>query len=175
MPTVRNLVFVFAIVASACAPKTPTLPPTPTMSAAFQEYVSSLLDDGSTLNAMTAAGVNHSDYKKQLAQTSSDYDLMLAIGWPDGFAPGAQDELDQAFKGWELAGYLWDLKVNRETVPIEPDSRRYAEFVEYAGVKLTFNTCSGKKCISYENVGLLLSMASAYFESGRAILIKNMP
>lgn len=168
----------------------PTLTPTtkPEISETFKEQLMRFLEEATTLNAMTEVGVSYLNYQQQLGKAAGAYQL-ASVSWPPNFAPKARNSLDKAFEGWELALELWSLKVQGVKyygIPTEPDFYGYQRFVTYAGEVLYFGVRSptyqipqfqGKKyvLVADENISVLLTLASDYFEVGRTAILAEMP
>lgn len=169
------LIFLICIVITGCKPK---------ISDALKEQLTRMLEEGSTLTSMTEQGVNYSDYRQQLAKVKGAYDLASAT-WSSDFAPDAKTTLEKAFEGWDLALFLWELKIGEKDNPVEPNINNFTAFTSYGGDLLVIKKhpsdylvelYRGKKYIPFdENISVLLSMASDSFEEGRNLLLEQMP
>ena len=153
-----TLIFIICAVLVSCTPK-------PKISDALKEQLTRMLEEGTTLMAMTEQGVNYTDYRQQLAEVKGAYDLASAT-WPPDFASDARENFEKAFEGWDLALYLWELKIGDKDNPVEPDINRYTSFVNYEGESLISEThpstfivesYSDKKYLPFdENISVLL-------------------
>lgn len=155
----------------------------PSMSDDLKAKINKVLEDGSTLNAMTEQGVNFSNFGQQLAKTKGDYDLAVAV-WPDNVAPETKKAFDQAFIGWNYAYYLWDLKIGDKDTPTEPNINKFDDIISYAGAenlriemhdyKFIVENYRGKKYLPFdENIGILLSIASAHFKEAQQAFLNE--
>ena len=170
--TIYLAVLLLALV--ACSPVDNGPPPTATPPAALIAAIDDLLVAGSKLNAATGQGVSYLNYRDYYAEVGGAFDLALA-SWPDEFAPDAKLELLQAMLGWDLAGYMWAAQLDKKlTLQYDP---RQDEFIQYGGDALrTVAGSTGETVqIRDENIGALLSLASAHFETGRDLLLPLMP
>ena len=141
---------------SACAPSTPspqviqtaiaqtqTAAPTQAvgrMPDKLTNRLYKLIDEGSTLTAMTIQRNTFSEYRQQLARVKGAYGAALSAqsGGP-GIPAEAVERLNHACTAWDLALSVWDAKQNRGEAPHAPDAVRYTELVEYVGLdKLPF-------------------------------------
>jgi hypothetical protein len=129
-----SLIALVCLVLVSCGtPPTPTLVPTPTpvpISDFFKKQITRFLEEGTKLNAMTEQGVNYADFGQQLASAKGPYEL-ASTAWPPGFATGAQDAIDHALEGWNLAIELWARNIDglsgfREGIGLDYD--RYASY-----------------------------------------------
>ncbi len=188
----KKLVIVFALVLSACGPSADQLAETeaarptatPDISPLLRQQFTRIVEEGTKLNSMTEQGVNYGDFNDQLAEVRGAYDLAVAE-WPAGFAPKAKLDLAQAFKGWELTSDLWALKIGKKDNPVEPDINGYTRYVDYGGEALVIEIhpkdylveqYSEKKFLPFDdNLGVLLALASKYFETGRTLLLEKLP
>lgn len=168
----------------------PTVTPTPTITppasrtpaparntdAIFDAQVKQFLQEGALLEAMTSQGVNYVNFERQLVELKGAYGLADAT-WPAAFAPHARVQFDKAIQGWDLALYLWELKLEKADEPAEPNINGYPMYVAYAGDKLFIDVhpsdfivraYRGKKYLPFdENIGILFSLASDYFQTGQ--------
>lgn len=168
----------------------PTVAPNPTITstasrtpaparntdAIFDAQVKQFLQEGALLEAMTSQGVNYVNFERQLVELKGAYGLADAT-WPAAFAPHARVQFDKAIQGWDLALYLWDLKLEKADEPAEPDINGYPVYVAYAGDELLIEVhpsdfivwaYRGKKYLPFdENIGILFSLASDYFQTGQ--------
>ena len=155
----------------------------PKMSDELKSQVLKVLDEGATLTAMTEQGVNYSDFGNQLAKTRGAYNLALSM-WADDFAPEARINFDKAFEGWDLTLYLWNAKINELDNPVEPDINRFDDFVSYAAKEVVFQiypydfmveNYRAKRYLPFdENISILLSVASDYFQQGQTLIQQEM-
>jgi hypothetical protein len=156
----------------------------PKISDVFKEQVTRMLEEGATLTSMTKQGVNYSAYSQQLAKVKGAYDLASAT-WPSDFASEAKPNFEKAFEGWDLTLSLWALKIGDKDNPVEPNINGYTSYTNYVGDSLIIETYPsdfivksyrGKKYLPFDdNISVLLSKASNYFEEGRKLLLAEMP
>ena len=166
----------------------------PKISEDVREKLNKLLDEGDTLNALTEIGVNHTDYGEQLKKIKIAYSIVKSV-WPLGFLPDAKVGIEKALIGWELADYLWSLKIYNSTPPVEPAYNNYQAFVSYyAADQLVFEIyprcvpgyinvdCKydkeekyrGKKYVTFDNISPLLSIASNDFLKAQSLIREEM-
>lgn len=158
------------LVLSACAPSLPD---------DFKAQIRVVIQEGTTLAAMTKRGATYDEYGNQLLKVHSAYDLALAQ-WPDGFAPLGKVGMERSLNGWDLSLLLWEAKISRKDNPTEPNFNRYNDFVAYAGNKLvtavwdepSLPDYDKKKYLPYdENISILFSLANTHFDNTRGILL----
>jgi hypothetical protein len=165
----------------------PTLTPTeskPSISEIFKEQLTRFLEESTKLNAMSEQGVNYNDFKQQLANVKGAYDLANAT-WPSDFAPGVHQSILKTFDGWDLALYVWGLKINDSDNPVEPDINGYVEITNYGGDNLVYDVHDqnyivedyrGKKFLPFDdNIGVLLSLASDQIKSVQKQILAELP
>lgn len=156
----------------------------PQLSQDVRDRLDKLLQDGSTLTAQTAQGVNFADFSQQLALTEGDYSLASAV-WPKDFSPEIQTSFNRAFEGWDLAHYLWNAKIQQLDPPTEPNVNKYSEIVGYAGESNLIVQVWGPYAIPAEysnkkylpldeNISALLSVAGNYYRTAQAALLAAM-
>ncbi len=168
---------------------TPTTVPTSTptemviISDTFKQQLMRLLEQSSTLNAMTSQGVNYVTYRDQLAEVRGIHDFTSTL-WPSRFRTDAKDELDKALEGWDLVLYLWQLDIGDKDNPVEPNINGYQLFIDYADGLLHMEThpsyfivpeYRNKRYLPFdENIGILMAIAGDHFEGARAILLDTL-
>lgn len=166
-------IVIFGLLITSCAPR---------MSDDFKLKISDLLKEGSTLNALTEQGVSFVNFGEQLAITKGAFDLANSV-WPEKYNPEAKDLFEKAFTGWNLALTLWNDKINKYDNPVEPDINRYQDFINYAGDSLIIDehpsdfivkAYQGKKFVTFDNIGILLSLASDYFSQAQSLVQEDM-
>ncbi|HML22064.1 MAG TPA: hypothetical protein PKD09_10460 [Aggregatilinea sp.] len=150
----------------------------------FDAQMTQLLEKGSLLGAMTSQGVNYINYERQLVEVKGTYDFISTI-WPSGFALGAQEQFDKAFEGWDLALELWGLKLDDMDNPVEPNINGYLRYTDYAGDELYIAVHPSnfivpeyrdKQYLPFdENIGILFSLGSEYFEAGQKTVLTEWP
>jgi hypothetical protein len=139
-----------AAILSACAPSTPSpqaiqtaIAQTQTaghMSEKLAYRLNRMIDEGSTLVAMTIQGTTFSEYRQQLARFKGAYGAALSASSVDHPIPEEVIiRLSHANTAWDLALSVWDAKQNGGGAPHAPNAVRYKELVEYVGLdKLPF-------------------------------------
>ena len=188
--TVRTMLCAasFAILVSGCAPSAPAVQTViaPTQTAAGMDDVLKsrlykLIEEGSTLSAMTIQGVTFPEFRQQLARAKGAYSVALSA--QSGAGPdkeiGAENitELNRAFTAWDLALSVWDAKLNGGGAPHAPDAVRYAALVEYVGLdKLPFvSGVPGEGDVDQARViQMLWGMASDHFIAAQDLLLDKM-
>ncbi len=177
-----------ALIGSACAPAAPSPQAIQTAIAQTQaaqpapsqlnNRLNRLLEEGSTLTAMTIQGVNFAEYRQQLARAKSAYSLALSAQSLDHpISPESITTLNLAFTGWDLALSIWDARQNGTGAPHAPDAVRYAQLVEYVGLdKLPFvGGVPGQGDVDQDQViRMLLSMATDHFTAAQDLLFQDM-
>jgi len=176
------------LVSCNAKPSVPIPTPTPTVakpsiSDVFKEQLTRFLEEATTLNAMTEQGVSFTDFRRQLASVKGAYDFASAA-WPSDFAPEARDSIEKAFKGWDLTLYLWNLKIENKDNPVEPNINGYEAITTYGGDLLVIEVHPSdfivpsyrqKKYLPFdENIGVLLSIASSHFDTGRTLILTEL-
>jgi hypothetical protein len=167
---------------SACAPSAeavPTaFPPTQAlgMPDQFTGRLKELLEEGSTLRAMTAQGAAFEEFGQQLERAKGAYSNALAAQSAErNIRPEAIAELDAAFTGWDLAFSVWDAKLNGGEAPRAPDVGGYAELATYVGAEKL--PMVGRGSESYVDpdvvIRILLDLAAEHFEAAKAVLIEQ--
>ncbi len=185
-----------AAILSACAPATPSPQAIQTaiaqtqsattqtatgMSGEFASRLNKLVEEGSTLTAMTVQGITFSEFRQQLARAKGAYGVALSAQTGAGptkeIGSEAIDALNQAFTGWDLALSVWDAKQSGSGAPHAPDAVRYAALVEYVGLeKLPFvGGVPGEGDVDADQaIRLLLSMATDHWGKAQDLLIATM-
>jgi hypothetical protein len=165
---------------SACAPSAEAIPtalvqtPEAATSDFFASRILKLLEDGSTLSAMTVKGVTFQEFRQQLAETKGAYSLALASQSAEqNIPPEGVAELDLAFTGWDLAYSVWDAQLNGGGAPHEPDAVRYPELVSYVGPgKLPIvGSGSGSYVDQDRVISILMSLAADHFNAAQGLLL----
>ncbi len=148
------------------------------MSDRLTNRLNRLLEEGSTLSAMTIQGCTFAEFRQQLARAKGAYSLALSAQAGDqGIAPEAVTELNLAFTGWDLARSVWDAKSNGGGAPHAPDAVRYPELVEYVGLdKLPFvGGVPGEGDVEQNRViGILWGMATDHFGLAQDLVLDAM-
>jgi len=123
---------------------------------------------------------------------------MVEESWPD-YHPEIPEYFEKSIEGYNLALRLWNTKLNDLAEPIESDVNGWEPYIDYAedyalvgksSLKIGVHSkradeCDtfpghqhwilsddypGKKFISFDNVGVLLGMATDYYKTGRTAL-----
>jgi len=160
----KRLLFVVIVLLTiaGCAAK-------PKMPEQFKEDLREFYAEGAVLNAMTEQGVSYVDFVPQLAKTKGAYDIAIS-SWPEEYMPEAKIDFDMAFVGWNYTLSLWKLKVNGDSVPSQTDVA-YQGLMIYGGDKLILSKGAGT--ILFDNIGVLMSMASDYYDQGKQLLAED--
>ena len=168
---------------SACAPAAEAIPTAnaPTEAAGMPETfisrLNKLLEEGSTLCAMTAQGITFEEFGRQLAQAKGAYSLALAAqSSKENIPPEAIFELDATFTGWDLAYSVWDAKLNGGGAPRAPDAVRYPELVSYIGLEQlpVVGSGSGSYVDQDRVIRILLDLATDHFNAAQPFLLDEM-
>ncbi len=177
---------IFILLASCAAPTPPppTLTPTPELSETFKTQITRLIEEGTKLSSMTEQGVNYLDYSDQFAEVNGTYELARAT-WPAGFLVDTQAKMQKAINGWVFASDLWSLKIGEKDNPVEPNINGYLSYKNFEGDAAIIDihpddylveSYRGKKFLPFdENISVLFTLASDYFESARTELLAEMP
>ncbi len=174
-----------AAMLSACAPATPSpqaiqtaIAQTQTagrMSEKLTYRLNRLIDEGSTLTAMTVQGVTFSEYRQQLARVKGAYGAALSAQTvSSSIPPEVIERLNHTCTAWDLALSVWDARQNGGGAPHAPDAVRYAELVDYVGLdKLPFvSGVPGQGDVDQDQViRLLLSTATDDFSYVQYLLL----
>ncbi len=174
-----------AAMLSACAPATPSPQVIQTAIAQTQaagrlsekltNRLDKLIDEGSTLTAMTIQGVTFAEYRQQLARVKGAYGAVLSAQSPSSSVPPEVIErLNHTCTAWDLALSVWDAKQNGTGAPHAPDAVRYAELVEFVGLdKLPFvSGVPGQGDVDQDQViRMLLSTATDDFSYVQYLLL----
>ncbi len=178
------LALLAVLMLSACAPSAQAVQTAiaETQAAGMSDLLISrrhrLLEETSTLSAMTIQGVTFEDYCLQLARAKGSYTLALSAQSPEqGIAPEVVTELNKAFTGWDLARSVWDAELHGGGAPHAPDAVRYSELVEYVGLEnLPFvGGVPGEGDVdSDQAVRKLMGMATDHFGTAQYLLLDQM-
>jgi hypothetical protein len=181
-----------ALLLSACASVTPPPPtatqappsPTPVILQTFRDQIDTLIEEGRTLDDLTAQGVQYETYGQQLLAAKAAFEKVEA-SWPVGYAPKVRYNFTQAIRGWELALALWSAEILEKSNPMEPNINGYSDYMNYAGDYLNVRAFPadyevedyrGKQYIPYsDNVGILLAVASQFFINARGEIRARLP
>lgn len=169
--TIALLVALLAL--AACSPGEPPEPTAVPLSETFRTTLDNFIAAGSKLNAATGQGVNYNNYQQFYAEAGGAYDLAMA-SWPDGFAPEAQAEFADAMKGWGLTGYVWDADINGKGYLLGSNPRS-DEIIDYGGELTVLGGLGSAQVLTKENIGVLMSLASGHFETGRDMILPLLP
>ena len=165
---------------------TPTVVPTPTLSDLFKTQVVRFVEEASRLKSITEQGVNFVEYSQQLSEIRSIYDILDSL-WVDDFEVKTQENVQKAIESWECAYLLWDLKINYKLSINEHDSsNEYFQDVYGCGgddlllvdidrIVMDKDTGERRRALSIpydENISILLSVASDYFEVAQPALLQ---
>ncbi len=140
--------------------------------------LNTLLQEGSTLIAMTMQGTTFAEYRQQLARVKGAWSLALGAQSPSkDMPPQLVEEMNQAFTGWDLALSVWDAKMNGGEAPHAPDAGRYPELVSYVGLEELPVVGSGAESYVDQNkvIRILLSRAMDHFMTVEGLVLDEMP
>ncbi len=185
MKRVTLLSLLALLVLSACAPSAQVVQTAIAqtqavggMSDKLISRLNKLLEEGTTLSAMTIQGVTFEEFRLQLARTKGSYSLALsAQSASKGMAPETITELNLAFTGWDLAHSVWGAKLNGGGAPHAPDAVRYSELVSYVGLdKLPFvGGVPGEGDVDQDQaIRMLLGTATDHFGAAQTLLMEQM-
>ncbi len=188
MKKLAALLIVLGVLSACAASPTPTPTPTPTPSAtatpdkptipdSFKTQLTSFLQAGSKINALSDQGITYNELRQEVAAAKGMYDLLVST-WPDRLSKDSQRDFDDAFTAWNLTTRLWNMKIQESDEPVEPDINGYKAFVAFAGNNLSYETHDnnfivkdyrGKKYLPFdENISILLAIAANDFKTGQA-------
>lgn len=172
---------------AACSPaSTPTPEPTATpvpIPAEFKMQLNDFLKSGSKVIALSDQGVTFTELRTNVADVKGAYDLLTST-WPDNLAKDSLVEFEGAFKAWSLTLDLWNLKIDQRDEPVEPNINGYKNFVAFGGDRLIYDThpkdfivkdYRGKKFVTFKSIGVLLSIATDAFQSGKQKVLNSFP
>ena len=168
---------------------TPTLIPTPiptklVISEMFRTQIVKLLEEGTKLTAMTEQGVNYLNFRDQLPNVMSPWDLAVA-NWPKGFPDNSKEFIYKALNGWQLADSMWygcvrDVEVVKEIYgPVI-----WGQYVDFEGNNLItaaygdeqiIEDWRGMTYLPCENIGILFGISTVAFDKGKELLLKELP
>jgi hypothetical protein len=171
---------------TSTVPPTPTSVPTPiptpipTVKALpdlFKTQVQQTLDEGSKLVAMTDAGLTYKQLGDQLVIVQAKYNL-LASSWPEYVTVNTSASFLNAFKGWQLALKMWEIKNTvgsanadafRNTYGYKIYTEFYAGYLSYMGGKaITATDDNNNWYMPFdENIRALLGLAAGNFNDAR--------
>lgn len=147
----------------------------------FKKYTQDFITAGSQVNMASKAGASYIEFSTKVKNTMSPFDLMLKT-YPEFKNSDAFEDLRMAFKGWLLCVDLWEKKINEYDNPTEPNINKYQDFIDYMGNKAIIETRDiyyivakyrGKKYLPFdENIQVLMSISSQYYESGESKIIQ---
>lgn len=154
----------------------PTATAVPTISPTFLSRLDTFLNKASTLEAATSQGVNVVDFRDLLSEAKGSYALVEET-WPESLDGSPMQAFNDAFAGWDLVLFLWELKIGDKDNPVEPDINGYQLIVDYGGENIVTDVhpvgyivpeYRNKTFLPFdENIGVLMSLAADYFENGR--------
>lgn len=172
---INSIITILALLLTlaACSSGEPPEPTAVPLSETFQTSLDKFITSSSKLNAATSQGVNYNNFQQFHAEVGGAYDLAVA-SWPADFAPEARTEFANAMKGWELTNYVWDLDVSGRGYLLGSDPRS-DEILDYGGNSVILGGLGSAQVLTKENVGVLMSLASAHFEVGRDIILPLLP
>jgi hypothetical protein len=157
-------------------------PEKPKLSEIFKTQLVQYLKDGGKLSTQSGEGINILTLKSQLTDAKATFDLLDAT-WPAGFCPGARESFKKSHEGYSLAAELWGDKLNKYDSPMEPNINGWTRYQAFAGDALLVvkiysggvDKYEGKKYLpADENVSVLLTLAGAHFDKGRAMVLKEL-
>jgi hypothetical protein len=158
-------------------------PEKPKLSEIFKTQLIQYLKDGGKLSTQSGEGINVLTLKSQLTDAKATFDLLDAT-WPSEFCPDARESFKKSHQGYDLAIKLWGSKLNRSDEPTELNINGWSSYQSFAADALVVRTHSsdyivvdyrGKKYLPFdENISILLTLSGAYFEKGRASVLKGL-
>lgn len=161
----------------------PTVTPWPTPTESFKSQLTNFLQAGSKINALAEQGVTFSELRQEVATAKSLYDLLVET-WPKGLPKDDLTHFETAFDGWNLTTYLWNLKINNNDEPVEPNINRYKALVAFGGDQLVYEVhpknfivekYREKKFVSFDsNIGILLGISSDAFNTGKIGILAKL-
>lgn len=173
----KNLLSIILLAAmlalAACVSREPIEPTPVPLSETFRTALDNFIVASSKLNAATGQGVNHNNYQQFYAEAGGAYDLAMA-SWPDGFALEAQAEFADAMTGWRLIGYVWDVDISGRGYLLGSDPHS-DEIIDYGGEQTVLGGLGSAQVLTNENIGVLMSLASDHFETGRDMILPLLP
>jgi len=153
----------------------------------FKSQALRFVEEASKLKSMTEHGVSFVEYSSQLSEVEGAYELLDSL-WTEGFEVETQENIEKALEGWEWAEFLWDQKIEHylSRITTDVDTREYFDRIyDYAGDSLEINTgivmieneVTGEeeriRSLPYdENIVILFSLASDYFDEAQSILLQ---
>ena len=161
---------------------TSTPMPSPTqvsLPRSFVRNADNFINTATRLSAATNQGVNYEEFDGLLKEVHAMHDLVEAT-WPSGVAFDARDSFQSSILGWDLTLELWKREVNERFEPAESDGYNFIKYLDYAGESLNIGkkpikTIEGNyknvRIIPFDNISVLMGLASQYFESGRTQLL----
>lgn len=158
-------------------------PEKPKLSEIFKTQLIQYLKDGGKLSTQSGEGINVLTLKSQLTDAKATFDLLNST-WPPEFCPEARESFRKSHEGYDLAVRLWGGKLNKSDEPAEPSINGWSSYQAFAGQALVVKTYAsdfivekyrGKRYLPFdENISILLTLAGAHFEKGRASVLKAL-
>jgi len=158
-------------------------PEKPKLSEIFKTQLIQYLKDAGKLSTQSGEGINVLTLRSQLTEAKATFDLLNST-WPAEFVPESKELFKKSHEGYDLVLKLWNYKINESDNPTEPAINSWPEFQAYAGEALIVETHGsdfivadyrGKKFLPFdENIRVLLTLASGFFEKGREIVLKGL-
>ena len=146
----------------------------------FKRYSEDFIKAGNQVNMASKVGTSYIEFSTKVKNTMSPFDLMLKT-YPEFKNSDAFEDFKMAIKGWVLCIDLWEKKINEYDNPTEPNVNKYQEFVDYMGNNAIIETRDNfyivakyrnKKYLPFdENIKVLMSISSKYYESGENKII----
>lgn len=156
--------------------------PSPTevsLPTSFIRNADNFINAATRISAATDQGVSYEEFDGLLKELHAMHNLVEAT-WPSGFAIDSRDSFHRSILGWDLAMELWEMEINEWSEPAESDGNFFTKYLDYAGDDLRigtkpFKTIEGNyrniNVISFDNIGVLMGLASHHFENGRSQLL----
>lgn len=171
---------IVVLLSHGCGPKKPE-PDGPKVTQEFKTQAMKFIEAGTVTTAKASQGVPYADLKAQVVSMHAAYDLMLAV-WPEDIAIDDKKVLKDAIECWELALYLWNLKIKQADNPTEPNVNRFDKFLKIGGRDLDVQTFGkryvvkayrGKRYLPFDsNITNLLILAQMSFKTDRTQILK---
>ena len=160
---------------------TPKIKPSFKITENFRAQLMSYLKTAGKLSALSSQGVHMNDFEKQLAEVRSELEL-LEHTWTKEIKEVGLPSFQASLSGYDYARKLWQMRLDRKGVPMEPDINSYREFLSVGGKYLDINTYQRddpnpdlreKNYIPFDpNIGIFLAMGSKLFDIGRNEIIE---
>ena len=155
----------------------------PKLSELFKSELTQYLKDASKLSTQAGEGLSVVELKEQLTEVKSSFDLLGAT-WTDNFCQSGKAAFEKSHEAYELAFDLFRNKTLELDKPMEPGTNGWSKYqassfadiiiIETYPYDCLVESYRGKKYVSYDNIGILLTLASSSFDEGRTAVLKEM-